>query len=80
MATDLAEVLGGALALNLLFDLPLLAGGVHHRAWSRSALLEPADSRATGRSRSRSSGCWRSSWSGSSTAWSREAWTPRAHR
>ncbi|MCU1693813.1 MAG: divalent metal cation transporter [Frankiales bacterium] len=28
MATDLAEVLGGALALNLLFGLPLLAGGV----------------------------------------------------
>ncbi len=28
MATDLAEVLGGAIALNLLFDLPLLWGGV----------------------------------------------------
>ena len=28
MATDLAEVLGGALALNLLFGLPLLAGGL----------------------------------------------------
>ncbi|MCU1691396.1 MAG: divalent metal cation transporter, partial [Frankiales bacterium] len=28
MATDLAEVLGGALALNLLFGLPLLLGGV----------------------------------------------------
>lgn len=28
MATDLAEVLGGALALNLLFRLPLLAGGL----------------------------------------------------
>jgi manganese transport protein len=28
MATDLAEVLGGALALALLFDLPLLWGGV----------------------------------------------------
>ncbi|HVW41644.1 MAG TPA: Nramp family divalent metal transporter [Amycolatopsis sp.] len=28
MATDLAEVMGGAIALNLLFDLPLLAGGV----------------------------------------------------
>ncbi|MBA3233989.1 MAG: Nramp family divalent metal transporter [Propionibacteriales bacterium] len=28
IATDLAEVLGGALALKLLFDLPLLAGGV----------------------------------------------------
>lgn len=28
IATDLAEVIGGALALKLLFDLPLLAGGV----------------------------------------------------
>lgn len=27
-ATDLAEVIGGAIALNLLFDLPLLFGGV----------------------------------------------------
>ena len=28
MATDLAEVIGGAVALNLLFGLPLLPGGV----------------------------------------------------
>lgn len=28
MATDLAEVIGGAIALYLLFDLPLLAGGL----------------------------------------------------
>lgn len=28
MATDLAEVVGGAIALNLLFDLPLLTGGL----------------------------------------------------
>jgi manganese transport protein len=28
MATDLAEIVGGAIALNLLFDLPLLIGGV----------------------------------------------------
>ena len=28
MATDVAEVLGGAIALYLLFDLPLLAGGI----------------------------------------------------
>jgi len=27
-ATDLAEVIGGAIALNILFDLPLLLGGV----------------------------------------------------
>src|SRR3982750_3567753 len=28
MATDVAEVLGGAIALHLLFDLPLLLGGL----------------------------------------------------
>lgn len=28
MATDVAEVLGGAIALHLLFDLPLLVGGI----------------------------------------------------
>ena len=28
MATDLAEVVGGAIALYLLFDLPLLVGGL----------------------------------------------------
>ena len=28
MATDIAEVIGGAIALSLLFDLPLLLGGV----------------------------------------------------
>lgn len=28
MATDLAEVIGGAIALYLLFDLPLLVGGI----------------------------------------------------
>src|SRR5205823_61219 len=28
MATDLAEVLGGAIALNLLFGIPLLEGGL----------------------------------------------------
>lgn len=28
MATDLAEVVGGAIALDLLFDLPLLVGGI----------------------------------------------------
>lgn len=28
MATDLAEVVGGAIALHLLFDLPLLIGGI----------------------------------------------------
>jgi manganese transport protein len=28
IATDLAELIGGAVALNLLFDIPLVAGGV----------------------------------------------------
>src|SRR5918997_6627192 len=28
MATDLAEIIGGAVALNLLFNLPLIWGGV----------------------------------------------------
>jgi manganese transport protein len=28
MATDIAEVIGGAVALNLLFGIPLLWGGV----------------------------------------------------
>ncbi|THG33810.1 divalent metal cation transporter [Glaciibacter flavus] len=28
MATDIAEVIGGAVALNLLFDLPLVVGGL----------------------------------------------------
>jgi len=28
MATDIAEVLGGAIALNLLFQLPLIVGGI----------------------------------------------------
>ncbi|HEU0103063.1 MAG TPA: Nramp family divalent metal transporter [Mycobacteriales bacterium] len=28
MATDLAEIIGGAIALQLLFDVPLLAGGL----------------------------------------------------
>ncbi|MHA7146721.1 Nramp family divalent metal transporter [Arthrobacter sp. TmT3-37] len=28
MATDIAEILGGAIALNILFDLPLVVGGL----------------------------------------------------
>jgi manganese transport protein len=39
MATDLAEVLGGAIALNLLFDLPLLAGGLITGVVSTGLLL-----------------------------------------
>jgi manganese transport protein len=39
MATDLAEVLGGAIALNLLFDLPLLLGGLITGVVSTGLLL-----------------------------------------
>ncbi|PPG51873.1 divalent metal cation transporter [Rathayibacter sp. AY2B3] len=39
MATDLAEVIGGAIALNLLFGLPLLVGGVVTGAVSLVLLL-----------------------------------------
>ncbi|WP_298228161.1 Nramp family divalent metal transporter [Gryllotalpicola sp.] len=38
-ATDLAEVLGGAIALNLLFGLPLLPGGIIVAAASIALLL-----------------------------------------
>lgn len=39
MATDLAEVVGGAIALYLLFDLPLLIGGLITGAVSLGLLL-----------------------------------------
>ncbi|MEZ0342025.1 Nramp family divalent metal transporter [Mycobacterium sp. pV006] len=39
MATDLAEIVGGAIALYLLFDLPLLLGGVITGAVSLLLLL-----------------------------------------
>ncbi|TVT04512.1 Mn(2+) uptake NRAMP transporter MntH [Amycolatopsis bartoniae] len=39
VATDLAEVVGGAIALNLLFDLPLLVGGVITGVVSMGLLL-----------------------------------------
>lgn len=39
MATDLAEVIGGAIALNLLFGLPLLAGGIVAGAVSMVLLM-----------------------------------------
>jgi manganese transport protein len=39
VATDLAEVVGGAIALNLLFQLPLLAGGVITGVVSMGLLL-----------------------------------------
>ncbi len=39
MATDLAEVVGGAIALHLLFDLPLVAGGLVTGVVSMALLL-----------------------------------------
>jgi manganese transport protein len=39
IATDLAEVVGGAIALNLLFDLPLILGGVITGAVSLTLLV-----------------------------------------
>lgn len=40
MATDLAEVVGGAIALYLLFDLPLLVGGIITGAVSLVLLVQ----------------------------------------
>ncbi len=39
IATDLAEVVGGAIALNLLFDLPLILGGLITGAVSLTLLV-----------------------------------------
>ena len=39
IATDLAEVVGGAIALNLLFDLPLILGGLITGAVSLTLLM-----------------------------------------
>ena len=39
MATDIAEVIGGAIALSLLFDLPLLVGGLITGVVSLGVLL-----------------------------------------
>ncbi len=39
MATDIAEVIGGAVALNLLFGIPLLVGGVITGAVSMALLV-----------------------------------------
>lgn len=39
MATDLAEVIGGAVALHLLFDIPLLLGGLITGAVSMALLV-----------------------------------------
>ncbi|WP_396157080.1 Nramp family divalent metal transporter [Arthrobacter sp.] len=48
MATDVAEVIGGAVALWLLFDLPLLAGGVITGAVSMAVLALQGSGRHRG--------------------------------
>ncbi len=58
-ATDIAEVIGGALALHLLFGLPLVAGGVITGVVSMAILLLQ-NRRGTGRSRRSSPRCSRS--------------------
>ena len=55
MATDLAEVIGGAVALYLLFGIPLLAGGLIVGA-AAFAVLRCARE-VSGLSRSRSPSC-----------------------
>ena len=66
MATDLAEFVGAAIALNLLFHVPLFAAGPHHGG---HRLRDPrrCRPRATGASRPSSPGCSGSSSSASST-------------
>ena len=56
MATDLAEVIGGAIALNLLFGVPLFAGGLITGVVA-FALLGAAAAAATGGSSTSSSAC-----------------------
>ena len=48
MATDVAEVIGGAVALWLLFDLPLLAGGIITGAVSMAVLTLQGSGRHRG--------------------------------
>ena len=45
MATDVAEVIGGAIALHLLFGLPLLLGGVITGVVSLLLLRDPGPAR-----------------------------------
>ena len=65
MATDIAEVIGGAVALNLLFGLPLLWGGVITGTVSLDAARRAVPARARARSSSSSSASSRSSRSAS---------------
>ena len=75
MATDLAEFIGAAIALNLLFGVPLFASGLI------TAVVAFGDPRrcsatGTGASRRRSSASWRSSCWASSTTRCGSASTP----
>lgn len=65
IATDLAEVIGGAIALNLLFGIPMLLGGCIIGAVS-TLLLFFQEGRRTRSSNVSSSGCCSSSPSASS--------------
>ena len=55
IATDLAEVIGGAIALHLLFGIPLFTGGVITGVVAFALL--PCRPAATGRSSWPSPGC-----------------------
>ena len=72
IATDLAEVIGGAVALNLLFGLPLLAGGVITGVVA-FALLASAATGAPAVRAAPSPGCSASSCSGSCSTVLRDA-------
>ena len=65
MATDIAEVIGGAVALNLLFDLPAAAGAASSPAPSRWCCSPCRRGAGRARSSSSSSACSRSSRSAS---------------
>ena len=56
MATDLAEFVGAAIALNLLFGVPLFPAGLI-TAVVAFAILGAPERAATGASSSRSSAC-----------------------
>ena len=49
MATDLAEFVGAAIALNLLFGVPLFASGVITASWPSGS--SPSSATATAASR-----------------------------
>ncbi len=57
MATDIAEFVGAALGLNLLFGVPLLAGRADDRL-DRVRDPRAADAAASAASSSRSPRCW----------------------